>query len=354
MQFSQRVTGVTQDTILPKAYDNILSDNFMSFRLVGNGKKWSGETLKGNVKLIKSTAGGSFSGNDQFTMGQTDGRKQLQYYIKGYEQPVVINGLEALVNATDAQVINLIKIETDSAAQDSVDDIADMLYGDGTGNAGKDFDGLDVLDDDGTTSTNVGTLSRTTYTTLAGTRTAWGGLMSLTKLAALHASISGGSASRQSPTIIVSDETTWGLFEGLLTPTVRANYDTNGFPMVTRKSRGAVAGGAFNGGQGFQSLMYRGVPWVKDEKSPVGTVWMLNENYLDWYGIKDPEMTQISFGDTIDGVYSEAPSDFTGLQFSGFMKPVNQYGKVGHIYLFGNLTTFAPRRQGRGTGATGI
>jgi hypothetical protein len=36
------------------------------------------------------------------------------------------------------------------------------------------------------------------------------------------------------------------------------------------------------------------------------------------------------------------------------MKPINQYGVVGHIYLFGNFVTSQPRRLGKGTGITGV
>jgi len=354
MTFTDRVTSITQDTILPKVFDNILSDNFATFRFISNGKKWSGETLKRPIKLVKSTLGGSFSGLDTHSTATVESRRTMSYSLKAYEIPVAVPGLDKLVNATDAQVIDLVKAEMESAGQDALDDVGTMFYGDGTGNASKDFNGLDNLDDDGTSAVNVGGLSRTTWPTLAGTRTAWGGLMSLIKLGALHVAISGGSASKQKPSIIVSDEAVWNLYESLLTPTVQANYNANGYPVVTRRSRGAIAAGSLKGGQGFTSLIYRGLPWVADEKSTSETVWMINENYLDWYGIKDPKMTQVSLGSTHEGVYSEAPSNFTGLQFSGMMRPVNQYGDIGHIYLFGELTTFQPRRHGRGTGATGV
>jgi len=355
MTFSTRVTSVTQDKILPKVYDNILSDNFATFRFISNGLKWSGETLKRPVKLVKSTLGGSFSGMDQHSTDAVETRQTMNYDLRAYEMPVGIPGLDLLVNGiSDTQVINLMKAETDSAAMDAADDIGTMFYQDGTGNSNKNFIGLDALADDGTSVTTIGGLSRSTYPSLAGTRTASGGTLTLTKLGALHVAVSGGSALRQKPTVIISSEAEWNLYESLLTPTVHANYQANGYPMVTRTSSAPVSGGELKGGQGFTSVIYRGIPWVADEKAPTGTVWMINENYLDWYGAKDPEMTQVSFGATHDGTYSEAPTNNTGLQFSGFMKPVAQYAKVGHIYLFGNEVTFQPRRHGRLTGVTGV
>lgn len=352
MQFTNRVTSITQDTILPKVFDNILSDNFAAFRFISNGSKWSGETLKRPVKLVQSTLGGSFAGLDTHSTSTTESRRTMSYSLKAYEIPVAIAGLDRLVNATEAKVIDLVKAEMESAAQDAMDDIGDMFYLDGTGNSSKDFEGLQNLVDDGTTATNVGGLSRTTWTSLQGTRTASGGQMTLTKLGTLYVNVAGGSAARQKPTIIVSDETVWNLYEALLSPTVQAGYQMNGYPQVTRRSRGAIAAGEFKGGMGFTSLIYRGVPWVADELSLSQTVWFLNENYLNWYGLKDPEMTSVNFGSTHEGTYSEAPTNNTGLQIGDFMKPVNQYGQIGHIYLFGNLVTFQPRRHGRLTGVT--
>lgn len=354
MTFSQRVVSITQDTILPKVYDNILSDNFATFRYIANGKKWVGETLKRPVKLSKNSNGGSFSGLDVHSTAAVETRQTMSYDLRGFEMPVAIPGMDRLVNQSEAQVIDLIKVEAESSAIDALDAIGDIFYDDGTGNDSKDFNGLDNLNDDGTTATTVGGLSRTTYVSLKGTRTASGGVMNINKLGSVYSGAAGGSAMKQRPTIMQSSETEWNLYEQLLSPTVRANYEAGGYPMVTRKSRGVVAQGNLNGALGYTSLVFRATPWVGDEKAPTQTVWFNNENYLEWYGAKDAEMEQVDLGQTHEGVYDEMPSKNTGLQFSGFMKPVNQYGVIGHIYLLGNLVTFQPRRHGRLTGVTSV
>jgi hypothetical protein len=352
--FSQRVTSITQDTIVPKVFDNYLSDNFVTFRFIANAKKWTGETLKFPIKVAKNTLGGSFSGLDAFSTSTVESRITLSYDLRAYEIPVAVPGLDQLVNgASESRVLDLVKVELESSANDAADDIGTMFYLDGTGNANKDFNGFGNLIDDGTTATNVGNQSRSTYPMLAGIRTASGGTMTLTKLDNLYTGVSGGSASKQKPTVIISDETVWNLGTSLLAPTVQANYQANGFPMVTRTSRGAMSAAEMKGALGFTSIIYRGIPWVADEKSTSQTVWFVNEEYIQWYGAKDPAMQGTPGGSNIDGVYSEISGN-TGLQFSGMMKPVNQYGEVGHIYLFGNLVTTQPRRQGRLTGVTGV
>ena len=353
--FGTRVTTVTQDHILPKVVDTILGGNFITFRVLSQGKKWNGETLKKPIKYVKSTLGGSFSGLDTHSTSTVDTRVLMEYDVRGYEMPVAIPGMEKAVNRTPAQVLNLVRVEVESAQEDACDDLGTMFYADGTGNSSKDFLGFDAIIDDGTSVDSIGGLSRTTYTTLAGTRTASGGTLTLAKMATLVSAVSVGSGMRNRPTIFISDETTWDLYESLLTPTIRANYQSFGLPMVTRTSKAPMRGAELKGAQGYVALTYRGIPWVADEKSTAQTLWAVNENYLEWRGLSDSSLKQINLGSgDIDGVYSEAPSKNVGFQWTGFMRPLNQYGEVAHLYLLGNLVTWNPNRHGRLTGLTGV
>lgn len=355
MQFSNRVTTITQDEIIPAAVDTFLSDNFISFRFLSNAAKWRGHQMSKPLKIGKSSLGGSFSGLDTHSTSTVESRVLMTYDVRGYEMPIAIPGMEKAVNRTDAQVLDLVAVETESAQQDALDDVAEMLYGDGTGNSNKDFIGLDALNDDGTSVVTLGGLSRTTYPTIKSTRTASGGNLSLTNLATLTSNVSSGSSMRRRPSVIVSGEGEWDLYESLLTPMVRSNYQANGQPMVTRSSAGVVSAGQLNGAQGYAALTYRGISWVADEKAPSGTIWMLNEKDLQWYGLADKDMKQISLGKVdMDNTYSDAPSKYTGFQWTDFMNPINQYGMVAHLYLLGNFTSFNPKTLGRLTGVTGV
>jgi hypothetical protein len=355
MTFTARVTTITQDEILPKVVDTILDDNFITYRVISMGKRWSGHTLSKPIKYQKSGLGGSFSGLDTHSTSTAQTRVMMSYDLRGYEMPVAIPGMEKAVNRTPAQVLGLVATEVESAQEDAMDDIGTMLYADGTGNSSKDFLGLDALADDGTSVGTLGTLSRTTYATLKGTRTASGGTMDLEKIATLATAVSGGGAARQQVSIFISDETVRDLYESLLSATVRANYESFGMPRVTRRSRAPMRGSELGGAAGFTALTFRGIPWVADEKSTAQTLWALNENYLDWYGLNDPDLSAITLGrETHDSVYNDAPRENIGFQWTGFMRPINQYGEVAHMYLLGNMVTFNPRRQGRLTGITGV
>lgn len=355
MTFTNRVTTITQDVILPKNVDNFLSDNFLTFRAMGNGESWEGTSIKQPIKVAKNTQGQSFSGLDTHNTGTVETRQSLEFDLRAYNIPIAIPGLEKVVNKGEAAVINLIKTETSSTFMDALDDVGSMLYLDGTGNGNKDFLGLDALADDGTSASTIGGLSRTTYPTLAGTRTSFGGTGTMAKIATLTTSVSGGNATRQRPTLYLCNETVWNLCEQLMiSGVVQANYDANGYPMVTRRSRGVMNAAAMKGSYGFVSIVHRGIPVIADEKCTAATLWALNENYLQWYGAKSEDLKSISLGSDIDSSYNEAPTEDSGVQWSGWKDSFNQFGEVAYLYILGNWTTSQPRRMGRGTSFSSV
>jgi hypothetical protein len=81
---------------------------------------------------------------------------------------------------------------------------------------------------------------------------------------------------------------------------------------------------------------------------------MLNTKNIAFHGVKttDPDYKTVKFqGGGLESPYS-VPST-TGFSFSGFNKPIDQYGKVGHIILIGNLICNNPRNQALLYGITG-
>lgn len=364
MFFTDRVLGQTQDLILPKVTDNVLNSNILALRLLGNGKQGKGESIKKPLKYTTSGQGSSFAGLDAFTAQQLTTKVTARYDMRGVRQPVAVSGMEAVANGvTETQVTDLVKEAFEETEEELVDLIGTQLYGTGTGNTNKDLIGIGAIVDDGTDVTTIGSLSRTTYPVLKATRTASGGTMALNTLATLYSAISSGSQ-KSTPTLMISDKPTWDLYEQLLTPMVREAYERTGYYSVDAKSvtrpgsnQGSQEG--LMGMQGFVALTYKGMPWVRDEKATAQNVFMLNENWLDWYGWDAAGTfgyTKVSLGtETIDGLYAESPmSSYTGFNWSGFRAPTNQFGGIADIILLGNLMSWQPRRQGRLTGVTAI
>ena len=357
MTFSERVLALTQDYLLPKVVDSVLNSNILTFRLLGNAKPGKGESIKKAIKYQTSGYATSFSGLDTFSASPMSNKIRLSFDMRGVRIPIAVSGMEAVANAvTETQVTDLVKNALEESQQELIDSLGTMLYADGTGNSSKDPLGLDAIVDDGTSASTYGTQSRSTYPALNSTRTASGGTLDLGKLATLFSAISSGGPSSY-PTLIVSNETVWDLYEQLLTPMVRENYTM--FGTYTVGMTGGAKKQGLEGTQGFVALTYKGIPWVRDEKSTAQTVWMLNENWIDWYGWN----TGGQFGynsvalssSTIEGEYAEGQmSSFTGFNWSGFRAPTNQFGGIADLILLGNLVSFQPRRHGRLTGVTGV
>ena len=158
-----RVLTTTQSKILPKVVDTILNGNVFATRMLSKASKWNGERMKFPVKYAKNTTGSSFAGFDGLSVAATDNRVNLEFVPKFYQMTVALPLDEISVNATEEKVMDLVKLESASTAQDMADDIGTLFYSTGTGNGSKDFLGLEAIVDDGTNAATYGTLARATY-----------------------------------------------------------------------------------------------------------------------------------------------------------------------------------------------
>lgn len=296
------------------------------------------------IKYQKGTATQSFNGFDALPTSFTDTRILMKYNPRFNAANVALAVTDIAANNTVRKVLDLTEVEMMSRAQDLADSIGTQLYSDGTGNGNKDFLGLGVIVDD---TAAIGGLSRSTYTTLASTVTASGGTLSLYKMRILDNAISDASIK---PTKVVTDYTTWSLFEGLLQPQEKIQKEVTVAPN-------------FKGYTGFDALMFAGLPVMADRKATSGSMFMLNTDYLNFYGLKTFGGNESSngFGGKPVKVggklfsgnqYSEASN--LGFFWTGWIKSTNQLAYNSFMVLGGNVVTDNPRRHGKLTGITSI
>jgi hypothetical protein len=316
-------------------------------RLLGNAKRWQGRKLEKAVQVTKPTTGGSFSGLDTFVTTKVDTKRRLSFDLRGFYQAVVIEGMEADAVGSDPQAaVSLVVDSMEEAGNAMADSVADLFYGDGTGNGNKDFLGLNAIIDDGGVVATYGDLSRSTYSTLQSTQTdITGGLTSLSALAAADSAARYGN---DRVTLHVTGEDKWTEFEALIQPTIQTNVMGDGYKQVTRT--GVVANqAALKGELGFDALFFRGAPVVADEKCPDLYWYGINEKHIAWYGLKSANKNykpvDLAGNKEVEGVYSQMPSKNIGVNFSGLMNSQNQYGEVGFFVLLGNLVSFNPNRH---------
>ena len=296
--------------------------------------------MKFPLKHAKNTTGTSFSGFDTFSTSATDNRILLTYDPKFYQITVSLPLDEMSANQTDAQVLDLTRLEVDGAAQDMADDLGTIFYGDGTGNSSKDPNGLENLVDDGTNVATLGGQTRTSFTpNLSSTVTASGGTLTLALMATLYSDVTSGSIK---PTAAFTTEAVWDFYEQLLQPQERINKDVS------------MMKGGMTGGTGFTALMYKGFPVLRDEKATTAVLYFLNEDFIDWYALPMAKSKAINFRN--QDIEGNDYSSVTGLGFSSmdWVIPTNAAAVVKHIYLGGQLVQRNPKRHGKLTGITAV
>ena len=350
MVFTDRVVDITYNEIMPSIVDFVNNSNIFTARTMGRVKNWKGVNMQQPIRIANSTTGGSFDGLDSFDTSTTNNTRVLTWYVKAYEQSVVVPGIEKAVNGnSEKQVLSLVADRLDEAKESLSQDIGTLLYGIG---AGKDFDG--------TTSPTYGGLSRSTTPGNAADVTAAGsGYISLSLIFSEFTAVSAAGAEKESPTIALTTPSIWDLTETLLGSQLHANYESTsikGYNMVSGNTPNGVMVPAeeIKGAVGFNAISLRGRPMVADDKCTAGTFFWLNERYIDFHRLVSSDLKQVSSALEVTEGAGDTEARPSFLQLKDFMAPVNQFGEIGALIVMGNLICRAPRRQGKITGITGI
>ncbi len=360
MNFGERVKSLTRQFLLPKVVYNVLGSNVLASRLIGNGKKGKGMAVERPIKYRSSNLATSFSHLDTFQAQGMDTTVRLQIQMKAARQPIGLSGLDLIANQdAEVRVTDLMQEKLEETQDELFDKMGDYGYTDGTGNSGKDPAGLGYIVDDGTNTAEFEGQTRSAFPVLnAHVRdlTSVSGDLSLPRLASLYSDVSSGTG-MSTPSLIISGKPERDAYEQLLTPTVRETYQAMGYYTVTKDSRGAVRQGSNEGlvgKHGFVAMSYKGIPWVADDKSEEnqpGTVTMLNENYIDWFGWQNRVLgyEPLTFSHTqVETTYAESPmSDFTGFSWKPFMSAQNQFAGIADLMIIGNMGSWRPNFQGK-------
>lgn len=269
--------------------------------------------VPGGVKIVQPVRynenpnRGSFKGFDVLSVQPHQIHTAAEWNWKRLYVTLAISGEEEDQNRGDLAVLNLIEDKMEEARDALRDLMTAQIFSDGTGNQGKDIDGLLVAIDDGTNyvtyagiNRNEFSFWRAQYQDLAGSA------LTLDHLGAMITRCTDGN---DKPDLIVTTPELWDHIEKLLMA------KTNWFKPDT----GRVADA------GFDTLRYRGIDIVYDRACPAGSLFFLNSRHLRLR----PHVEYTNFKDT------------------GWKKPINQDAAVMQIFWYGNLTLSQPRRVGR-------
>lgn len=349
---NDRVNNITLEDINAKVVDTVNQSSEIMKRVVSRPERWNGRSFQFPIFTNNSTLGQSFKGTETFDTSIDFNTAQATIFPTGYAQPVGVSVVERSINATPAGVIELYQASYQYAQNSMITALGNIFYGLGLGN---DFDGLGLIVDDGTSTSSYAGLTRATYPTINGfLTTASGGVIDLATMMAADdgATISGNMS--ETPNVIMSNQTVWSLYDSLLEPTSRATYGGMGGEFIaggTAVKESPSQSDALRLNAGATSVTFRGKPFVRDQKSPAGKMWFLNEN---WFHFKSLSLAGLDTIATTESVTTGAYDSYkvSAFQFRKPMMPVNQLAEVGIFVMYGNLYCLNPNRNALISGIT--
>ena len=166
------ITDIIATTIQQRSgelADNVTNNNALLKRLKakGNVRPFSGgnvilEEIMYNDSTTNNTS--SYSGYEVLNIAPNSPISSAQFSISQYASAVSMSGLEMLQNAGKEQIIDLLEGRMKVAEAQLMNRIAGDLYGDGTGNSGKNLTGMAAAVADTPTSGTYGGIDRGTWT----------------------------------------------------------------------------------------------------------------------------------------------------------------------------------------------
>lgn len=349
---NDRVNNITLEDINAKVVDTVNKSSEIMKRVVSRPERWNGRSFQFPIFYNNSVLGQSFKGIETFDTTIDMTTAQGTIYPTGYAQPVGVSVVERSINSTPAGVIDLYQVSYQYAQNSMITALGNIFYGYGNGN---DFDGLGNIVDDGTNTTSYAGLTRATYPTINSFLVAASaGVIDLATMMSADdgATISGDMS--ETPNVLLSNQTVWSLYDSLLEPTSRATYGGMGGGFIdgsTAVSQSPSQADALRLNAGATSVTFRGKPFVRDQKSPSGDLWFLNEN---WFTFKSLPLQGLNIVATTESVTNGAYDNYkvSAFQFRDMMMPVNQLAEVGIFVMYGNLYCTNPNRNALITGIT--
>lgn len=338
---SINVQSTTNQWLASAWVDQVLRDNFLFGEILGNTEAWDGSQMIHPFKFQKGVATVAFNGFDDLPTSQQPVTVNGTFWPTFTATNVALAGSDLSINKTKMQKLNLMKTMMKSRAQDGADDIGTFFQGAGTAFNGKAPMGLTGIVDNGSVLSTYAGLSRATYAGLNATVTASGGTISLLKIRQLANAITDG---RVAPDFAYTDYTTWAYVEQLLMPFQRNTY-------TDFKNMDAGTGYKAKG------LIWDGLTIYKDKKCTTGYFYLLNMDYLKFYGLNWWKGEAVSLEDKqiVGNIYEYNPANATkAFTWTNWIEAYAQGAVNGFMIMGGQLVCTDPFRNAVLTGINGV
>ena len=287
--------------------DNVFTARPLTYTLMDKGRI---RMLNGGTKIIEPLIYGqnstvaSYSGYDSLALTPQEGISAAEYDWKQYAASIAISGIEEAKNNGEQEIINLLEAKIMQAEESMRESFNQMFFGDGTGNSGKDWNGLGNLVESGNT---VGGINSSTYSYWQSKEENTATALTLAQMSTMYNNVSVGN---DHPDTLLTTQTLFEKYEALLQPNLRYT-DT--------KTADA----------GFQNLLFKAAPVMYDVHCTAGVFYFLNSKYITLVGHSDKWFSQTEF-----------------------IKPEDTDARYALIMCYGNLTVRNRAKQGKLTAKT--
>ena len=256
------ITDIIATTIQSRSgelADNLTQNNAILQRLnqKGNVRPFSG----GNVILEElfyddssTNNANSYSGYEVLNIAPDSPISAAQFKIAQYADSVTMSGLEMLQNSSKEAIIDLLDGRMQVSEARLLNRISGDLYGDGTGNGGKNLDGLGAAVAAVPTSGTYGGINRATWTFWQNQITS-GATSSSTILAAMTTAAMKQIRGTDKADLIVAGNTLYSYYVGALQAIQRIAAEESGaagFASLKFYGGGTSADVVLGGGYGAQ------------------------------------------------------------------------------------------------------
>ena len=261
--------STTLQNYQPTLVDNIFKDLVLLNHLNERGRvqvEEGGTSIVEPLMYAVNNTVASYAGYDTIDLTPQDGISAAEYQWKQMAASIAISGIEEAKNRGTEAIIKLLNAKIQQSEMSLKSSLNTMLYSNGTGNGGKDFNGLGNIV--GTQNNTVGGIDSTTNTWWNPTQaTSMGATLSLVNMADVYNRASKGSDVAD---LIVTNNSLYEKYESLLTPNVR-------YQDVAKANAG------------FQNLMFKQTPMVFDlalaTDATDAPMYFLNTKYLKLTGM---------------------------------------------------------------------
>ena len=262
------ILSTTLQNYQPTLVDNIFKDLVLLNHMNSKGRVQMEEGGTSIVEPLMYAVNGtasSYSGYDAIDLTPQDGISAANYQWKQMAASIAISGIEEAQNRGTEAIIKLLNAKIMQAEMSVKSDLNSMLYSDGTGNGGKDFNGLGNIV--ATANNTVGGIDASANTWWNPYQDVSAATLSLPDMGKVYNNASKGN---DVPDIIVTNEDLFSKYESLLTQNVR-------YQDVAKANAG------------FQNLMFKQTPVVFDLALAADTsaapMYFLNTKYLKLVGM---------------------------------------------------------------------